>query len=248
MTTRCPSDLALEGFLLDPERSPIASHLDGCARCAERLERMRAEGADFARNVFPLTVDAVEKAAARRPWWRRVAFVLPVPALAAAAAVFLLVRPAGPPEGYLGLKGAGAAFGITLYTLGPAGVEAVADGEAVSPSARLRFRVRAGAPCHLWIASVDADGTFSRLYPLASGVSAPITAGEHDLPGGAVLDGVPGPERVFALCSPGPLAWSEAEASLRISTARPASVWRPAQPMGLPHGTAWVSVLLEKRP
>jgi hypothetical protein len=53
--------------------------------------------------------------------------------------------------------------------------------------------------CFLWIASVDAKGQISRLYPP---VGAPVeNRRAGPVPGGAVLDGQPGPERLFAVCA-----------------------------------------------
>lgn len=248
MTARCPSELALEAHLLEPERSPLSAHLAGCARCAARLEQMRLEGDDFARYVFPATVDAVEAAAARRPWWRRPALVLPVPIVAALAAVLIFVGRSGPPEDYVGLKGGAEGVGLALFASGPAGAAPVPDGGAVGAGAPLRFRVRAPADCHLWILSTDATGTISRLHPASGGQSQRVLAGEQDLPGGAILDGQVGPERVYALCTPQALPWPAAEAAVRAASAPPASVRRPAPLSALPPGAAWTSTLLEKRP
>ena len=138
MTARCPSDLALESHLLEPERSRIAAHVAGCARCGARVEQMRAEGADFARYVFPSTVDVVERAAARAPWWRRPTYLVPLPALAAVATVLFLVRPAGPPADYIGAKGGVGGLGVTLFSLGPSGVAPVQEGGSIPASATIR--------------------------------------------------------------------------------------------------------------
>jgi hypothetical protein len=248
MTARCPSDLSLESHLLDPEHSPIAAHVYGCARCTERLDRMRREGEDFARNVFPLTVDAIERAAARPPWWRRPAFVLPLPAFAAVAAVLLLVRPAGPPDDYVGVKGDAGGLGLTLFTAGPSGVAPLRDGDSIRASAAVRFRVRSSAGCHLWIVSIDDSRTVSRLYPAVADRAEWIVASEQDLPGGAVLDGRLGPERIYALCTPHSLVWPAVESAVRAAAARPASVRAPAPLSDLPPGASWHSLLLEKRP
>jgi hypothetical protein len=248
MTARCPSELALEAHLLDPERSGIAHHVAGCPRCAARLSQMRADGEDFALRVFPATVHAVEEAAGRRPWWRRPVFLVPIPALAALATLLLLVGPPGPPDDYVGVKGGAGGVGLTLFSHGPAGVAAVPDRGAVPSRAAIRFRVRTPSGCNLWIASIDGAGAVSRIYPSTGDGSAAVGAGERDLPGGAVLDGKPGPERVFAVCTPRPLPWTELEAALRGASALPASVSGPAPLAHLPAGAAWSSVLVEKRP
>lgn len=247
MTARCPSELALESHLLDPDRSGIAAHVASCPRCSERLERMRAEGADFARNVLPFTLEAVEQAASRLPWWRRPAFVLPLPALAAVAAVLFLVRPAGPPDDYVGLKGGGGGLGLTVFAPGPSGVTPLRDGGIVAASAPIRFRVRASEGCHLWIASIDAAGTVSRLYPAPDTRSGWVLASEQDLPGGAILDGRPGMERIYAICTPHALSWPEVVANVRASSGPPGSLRAPAPLTRLPHGAAWYTLLMEKR-
>jgi hypothetical protein len=248
MTPRCPSDLALEAHLLDPARSPISGHVATCPRCTERLGRMRDEGADFARNVFPITVAAVEAAAVRAPWWRRPALVFPVPALAALAAVLFLARPAGPPADYVGAKGGVGGLGLTVFAPGPSGVAPVREGEMVTASAGIRFRVRTSEGCHLWIASIDAAGEVSRLHPSTAEASGWISRGEQDLPGGAILDGRLGPERIYGICTPHALDWSRIQAIVHAATTRPASVRAPAPPTGLPPGSAWYTILLEKRP
>ena len=60
--TRCASELALEGHLLDPARSRLGSHLEGCPACQARLARMEREG----RGVPPLRPPAHRRPAARR--------------------------------------------------------------------------------------------------------------------------------------------------------------------------------------
>ena len=58
---RCPSDLGLEGYLLDARNSGIALHVAGCASCQARVMRMKADGDYFQRVVFPATIGHVVK-------------------------------------------------------------------------------------------------------------------------------------------------------------------------------------------
>jgi len=250
MTARCPSDLALERHLLAPERSSLTGHLAACPGCAARLETMKQQGEDFLRFVYPATVEAVE-AAAERPSalkaWRR--WLALVPALGGAAALlFFLARPSAPPDDYLGVKGGGP-LGLAVFVQEGTGPRLARDGEPVAAAASLRFRVRTGRPCHLWLLSLDARGQVSRLYP-TQGEGGAAVERSADLPGGAVLDGQPGPERIIALCAPAPLGWASAEAAVRASAgaAGAESVRRAAPIAGLPAGTAQDSLLLEKRP
>jgi hypothetical protein len=250
MTARCPSDLALERHRLAPEGSPIAGHLGGCPSCTARLATMQQQGEDFARFVYPATVEAVEAAAGSRRAallaWRR--WLVLAPALGAAAAVFLLARPIAPPDDYLGLKGGGP-LGLGVFVQEGSGARPARDGDAVASSAALRFRIRTAQPCRLWVLSVDARGQVSRLFPLQGEGGAAVER-SADLPGGAVLDGQPGPERIVALCAAAPVAWASVEAAVRASfpAAGPEAVRRGAALAGLPPGTAQDSLLLEKKP
>jgi hypothetical protein len=251
MTARCPSDLALEQHLLAPEGSALAGHLSACPGCAARLATMQRQGEEFLRYVYPATVEAVEAAAERRPalfaGWRRW-FAL-VPALGGAAALALfLARPVAPPDDYLGVKGGGP-LGLAVFVQEGSAPRSAHDGEPVPAGASLRFRIRIARPCHLWVLSVDGRGQVSRLYP-TQGEGGAAVERSADLPGGAVLDGQAGPERVIALCAPAPLGWSSAEAAVRsaFGSPGPEAVRRPTTIAGLPAGTAQDSLLLEKRP
>jgi len=239
--SRCPSDLQLEDHLLHPEPSPIAPHVAGCAACGARLEEMRRLGDEFRREVYPATVDAVVDAARPRPW--RWLLLVPAPALAVAVFAFLLI-PRGPSDDYTGLKGGSLA--VSVFAEAPRGARALADGEQVPAGAALRFQVRAATPCHLWLVSVDASGQVSRLYP-PSGDAPVVAAGP--LPGGAVLDGRPGPERIFAVCSPRGLAFEEVERAARTAAAGGEEAVRGAIRLpGLPGDALQATLLLEKRP
>jgi len=247
MTARCPSDLALERHLLSPERSTLAGHLAACPACAARLETMKRQGEEFLRFVYPATVEAAAERPSLAKAWRR--WLLLVPALGGAAALlFLLARPAAPPDDYLGVKGGGP-LGLAVFVQDGASPRLARDGEPVSASAALRFRIRTARPCHLWLLSLDARGQVSRLYP-AQGEGGALVERSADLPGGAVLDGQPGPERLIALCAPAPLGWTLTEQAVRASAgaAGPDAVRRAVTVAGLPAGTAQDSLLLEKRP
>jgi len=242
VTRGCPSDLRLEAHLLDAHASGLAPHLEGCAGCQARLRRMEAEGEHFRRFVFPATVDAVVDAArpARRTNW----FAAFVPAAAAAAAGFLVFLSPAPPSDYVGRKG--DALGLTVFVGGPAGARAVEDGARIPAASALRFQVRSAAPCRLWIISVDAGGQVSRLYPPWGDEGAEVRSASP-LPGGAVLDGRPGPERVFAVCTAQPLRLQDLELAGRaVASGGGDGVRRARQLDGLPPGALQASLLLEK--
>jgi hypothetical protein len=241
----------MEAYLLDPERSGLSQHLDACDACKARLARMEKEGEDFRRFVLPATLDKVVEAnSGSRLRWS--GWVMAVPAMAAAAVLAVAVLPKlgrqdepGPPDDYIGEKGG---MGITVYTTGEKGPTTIPDGGKVKPSAALRFSVRPGnlKPCHLWLVSVDEGGQVSRIYPTQGDKGAQITQ-KTPLPGGAVLDGKTGLERLYAVCSPEPIAYGQVESAVRAS-ASSESIRKGTLLAGLPKGAAQTTVLLDKKP
>lgn len=186
--------------------------------------------------------------AKRRPLLRVV--LARVGAFAAlAAALPLLVRlhdAAIPDRGDVGLGGSEARLvRLTAYVNAEGGARALEDGAAVPPAADLRFQVSAAGDCFLWILSVDAKGKISRLYPPQG--TPPTRHSSGAVPGGAVLDGAAGPERLYAVCAPEPVEWSDVRrAAPRVEGAD--SV-RRARAFGEPlAGVPQATLLLEKRP
>jgi len=247
-----PSELAMEAYLLDPERSALSQHLDGCEVCKARLARMEKEGEDFRRFVLPATLDAVVEANTRRRFsFSFNGWYMAVPAMAAAAALAVLVVPKigrqdeRPADDYVGEKGG---LALTVWTTSERGPTNIADGGRVNPSAALRFSVRPGnvKNCHLWLLSVDEAGQISRIYPTQGDKGAQISQ-KTSLPGGAVLDGKTGLERLYAVCSPEPIAYGQVESAVRASTS-PESIRKATMLAGLPKGAAQTTVLLDKKP
>jgi hypothetical protein len=238
----CPSDLALERHFQDPARSACGPHLEACPSCRERVARMEAEAEEFRRLVYPRTVgaveDAAEEAARRRAPWRSWLWLGPVVAAAAVAALVW-----GPRSDYLGAKG----FPFTAWLADPAGTRPVLDGGEVPAAGALRFRVQPPSPCRLWIVSVDALGQVSRLYPAAGEGGAEVREAGV-LPGGAVLDGQPGPERLFAVCAREPVSFARVEQAARAAAAGGAGAVRAGKVLrNLPRGADQATLLLEKR-
>jgi hypothetical protein len=198
---------------------------------------MQREGEDFRRFVYPATVDAVTASAARsrpRRW-----LLVPVAAAAAAAAIALALLLPGrstPPAGGLGFTVAAAADARTLR-----------EGERVPADAAVRFAVETPAACHLWIAAVDASGEVARVFPPGKGGGGAEVARGAAQAGGRVLDGKPGPERFYAICSPGPWTWPECVKVLAASTSGGADAVRSPRPLrGLPDGSVTATILVEK--
>jgi hypothetical protein len=247
MSAACPSDVALERLLLERGEPEVRSHAERCPECARRLAAMREEGEAFRRFVYPSSVERIEDAARRAPRRRVLLALLPVPLLATAAAVALVVVPRPQTPDYLGLKG-GDGVGLTLFAPGGAAPRILADGAEVGPRATLRFRVRTSAPCRLFLLSVDGAGEVSRLDGAGPDGLA-LTAGQHDLAGGVQLDAGPGPERFFAVCVPGGTRAAEIErAAQAVGREGEAGVRRGKRLNGLPTGAIQATQLVEKRP
>ncbi len=241
MTTRCPSDLKLEAYLLDAEKSGLGPHVDACPACRTRLEQMASEAEDFRKFVFPATVDAVVAAAAPRPRMGWFTALLPV-AAACAAGLLLLVKPV-PPEGLLAAQG--DVLSLQVFADSPKGARQLTNGELVEQSAPLRFAVKSSVPCRVRVMAVDCEGRVSVLYP-AAGEEARLVTGSEVLPGEAVLPGDEGPERIYAVCSREPLPVLALADSLKDQSAGDDDrVRRTDRISGLPPGTLQATLLVE---
>jgi hypothetical protein len=256
MTARCPSDLALEVYLLDRSASQLTPHVGACATCQSRVARMEQQGQEFLQYVFPATVGKIEEAAGeRRSSWRRWLMLLPVPIAGAAAALLLVAHPAtgpsplGPDQSYVGIKGGGpSTLGLSVFLGAAEGAQLVKEGEPVPAASALRFKVQPTKPCSLWMVSVDAAGQISRLYPASGDAGAHLAQGGA-LPGGAVLDGRVGPERIFAVCTPAPLPFEQVERAVRGAVSQGEQGVRSAAFVpGFPDGTSQATMLIEKSP
>ncbi len=259
--SRCPSDLQLEVYLLAPEGSPFAAHVVGCASCAERIAAMRAIGEEFARDVYPATVDRIVEAAElaeprttatargraaaapRRPgrtWWRWV--VVAAPVAAAIAAVLLLAY---------GPSWRARALDLAVFVDSAGSLQPVRDGAAVPASAALRFRVQPGSACNLWVLSVNGEGDIVRLYPPKGDRDAELRSlapAAQDLPTVAALDGRPGPQRIFAVCTRAPVPWNTVKTAAAEKLGTGAEAVRSYHTIpGLPKGASQTTLLVEKR-
>jgi hypothetical protein len=245
--TACPSRVALEQYLLVPATAAARAHIESCPECGKQVARMREEDASFRRHILPGTLDAAVEAASASRWrWPRWP-VVALPAMGLAMALLVvLAQPVAPPPDYVGAKGAG--FSLEVFTEVQGEAHQAADGAELPSDARVRFSVATEAPCHLWVVSVDAAGQVSRISP-GDGDGGAVTQTSGPVPGGGQLDGVTGPERFVALCSPVPLSWSVVEEAVRRTFSPPGadSVRRTRDVRGLPAGVGQASLLVEKR-
>jgi hypothetical protein len=249
---RCPSDLELERMLLGPtpgqppgEARPTSAHVFGCPRCAARVAELRRLGQEFEDVVFPATVEAVVAASAPVPLRPRAVWL--VPALAAAAALALVVlRP------WSSREEAGGSLALLAYA--STGSGALADGQGVPAGAALRFEIRPGRSCNLFVASVDGTGKVLRLFPpkaLTGTAGLSVEAGKTvAVSAGAAPDGHRGPERYFAVCGCGddPLYWPDVDRAARAIAGSEDQLRGARALSGLPGDTLQATLLVEKEP
>jgi hypothetical protein len=213
-----------QGELAGDEHEQVARHTTDCSGCRTRLDALADEQRAFEREIpFARFAGGVERAARvpraaaspRRLW---LAGTL---SFAAAAGLFLVLRPAGDPEGGRNnLKGGdtlasiriAAADGSTQRSA-PAGLEA-----HLGPGERLRLGYRVAAAGHLAALTVDDAGQVTALYP-ERGASLPVApqgAALSYLPDSVELTGA-GRERVYLFVAEHPFTVDDAAAATRAA-------------------------------
>jgi hypothetical protein len=196
---------------LELERA-LAGEIDLAHRATDadrsRLEELRTEHAAFLSSV---DVDAEVKAIQRRAGkvelaprkfnWMR--WMVSGGALAAAAAMILVVmnrktEPKVPDDDYQ-TKGD---VSLILHVANGAESKRLADGDTVTPGARIRFEVDTGKPGYVAVVGIDGAGKTSVYYPFGGEKPAPIDPRvDRLLPGAIELDATPGDEKFYVLYS-----------------------------------------------
>jgi len=157
-----------------------------------RVEALRADAAAFLIKHPPGPI-AARLEAPRRSWFQWL-----LPALAAAAAVLIAIVFLRPAEDDVTTKGAMAFTAFRLSSDGA--VHELTPNAKVKPGDRVRFSVRVPSDGFLAVVSRDGAGNASVYFPSSSTVSARHGATAL-LPDAIELDGVLGPERVWAIFS-----------------------------------------------
>jgi hypothetical protein len=228
----CASDLALDRLVTgEPVETAIASHVAGCARCAERLTGFRRDQALAAPIVTELRRRARSTARVARRRWLGAA--LPLVA-AAALLVLLLPRLLRDPTG-VRPKGHGAALALDVVVRHADGrIEALQDHGRVRAGDRIRFVVSAAEPGHLVILGLDAAGTVSVYLADGSDPHRIAPGARQAMPGSILLDATPGAERLVALECAARFPVADAVDAGRRALGAAARDPRRAGPLGLP--------------
>jgi len=230
----CLSDLALDRIAAgDDLRPPV--HLDACERCRSRLHLFAAVGnAPVARRTLEI---ASARAAERRPSLLRFPLAI-AGACAAAALVFLAVRPRSHPvDDDVRIKGTSLAF----FRQRGGEVAHGVSGDSFFAGDALRFVVSSGSPGYFFLVGVEPSGEVVAYHPYGGTQSAPIAVGrEIALPGSLVLDESKGVEYFGGLFSREPLQLEDVRAAVRAALARKSSL--PAQGIDLPASQHWIVI------
>jgi hypothetical protein len=244
MEASCPSALELEKVLAGVP-STFVEHVASCALCARRMSEMRVLESRFASDVYPKTARALGERAQSQLLMRWLSVVtkrvaLPLIAAVAVACVWIGVAHRGPAASYVGAKGGRPLLEVYVSEGGLGRL--LAPGQEVHPKDKLRFRVTPGQRVLLF--TVDGEGHVSWLY---QGGAQDVAAPNGVLEGAAEVDGVLGPERVFAVF-PGTasLGVQDIEKKVRQALKSPSPEGvrgLNALPLSAPYATA----LVEKR-
>lgn len=181
-----PSPRTLERFsvgdLAGEAQHDAAAHVERCSSCRNFLEELEAArearlAAVPSERFIASVVERRDRAAVLvRRRFRRL--VLGGATLAAAAAMLVLILPPSPD---IRLKGAG----IALHRNRAGDVRVLASGDTIRAGDAMRIVLSLAQPAPVAAWFVDANGRLDNLLP-AGPIS--LVAGEHPLPGSAIVE------------------------------------------------------------
>lgn len=193
-----------------------------------RLAELRGEHEAFLRSVdVDNEVKRIQQRVARaapekKAWWK---FFVPLGAVAAAAAAFLLfMRGKGTqlPEDDLQVKG--DAVSLVVHQATESGSRRLASGDPIHAGDRIRFEVDALKPGYFAIVGIDGTGQVSVYYPDAG--NQPLAYDPHTrlLDGAIQLDATPGDEHFFAVYAMTPFTLDTVTQAMRSNGPLPPGV------------------------
>lgn len=213
----CPPAAELEA-LAAGEPLPLSAHVDTCPECGPYVAALEQEADAFLRarppELFLKQVARRAETQATRPWWWRFTALVP---LAAALALFFVVRPGGEGDGVT-LKG--GPFKVFLKRGDAEPAPLPADARVKSGDA-LRFSFDAPSAGYLAVLELDGRENVTVFWPFGGTAAAAVTPGQGVLPGSVVLDASPGPTWLVAVWSSKPFDTAPLAAQLRGQATRP---------------------------
>ena len=229
------------------EELRVRTHLASCLPCRRLASEIDEAHLYFTQDVAPRTSFAVERRLSR---WRRPLRGAIAGSLLSLVALFVVIlRPhrdaSAPIEPVFIAKG-----GAVMSVIAKRGTNQfeVHDGDALAGGDEIRFRLAGVTGRYAIVISVDGNGTTTVYWPFAGTHSAPIGAGSGVALGGSVvLDGSPGPERIFGLVSDAPIDAQPVVGALqRLHAAGPSAVRATTHLDGVP-AAAQSTILVEKK-
>ena len=194
-------DALLERYLADDLRGDAKGALERLLESSEadqaRLAELRAESKAFLTShpAGPL-VARFESQPGRRPSLLQ---ALVAATAAAALAAFAILVSVKKPEPDFSPKGGVA---LTLYKKQGDRAVKVEPGTTLAAGDEIRFEVRATRSGQVAVVSRDFKGAVTVYYPFGGMESAPYEVGSPLLPTAVSLDGVSGPEEIYAVLAP----------------------------------------------
>ena len=200
----CLSDFTFDrlmAMMADPAAEDARAHLASCARCRNRLARVRSGPGTFFRKPRSRgtshTRTSPKPSSKGSPWARR--WTMPAVALAAAAALVVSARVKRSDEPLVETRTKGA-LSLDLVLRRPSGeVTRPAQGGDVFPGDALRFEVTAAQPGFVTVLGLDAAGAVTVYAPASESTIHLEPSARTVLPGSIVADNTLGPERIVAL-------------------------------------------------
>ena len=212
----CISDLEFDEWraleLAEHDAARLEQHVKECARCRRRHRQLEAEAAHFLEqyprfepsSTRELHASAWEKKTKlagprrRRVWALSSAGV----ALAAAAAVLVVLRPAAMDQRALpDVRSKGGAHVGFFVKRGPR-VVVGHDDQVVYPGDRLRFTLSTRSPRHVAILGLDTAKVATIYHPSGSKSERVDAVSAHALDSSVELDSTLGEERIWGVFCP----------------------------------------------
>jgi hypothetical protein len=250
----CLSDLELDELLAgdllgDPRGARLRTHVDGCARCRDRLASFAAVVPPPPPALPPELARAAPPAKSRAMWLVTATFA------AAAAATVLVVSTARQPGPNSTAPAAPddertkGALGLTVFVKHAGGnvVDSVTGEGRLRAGDEIRFALAASRPGYAVVIGLDATPAATLYVPTAPAAGpVRVAGGPTTLPGSIVADATPGVERIVAV-----VCATETAPELlrqRAQAALASAGGDPARVPTLGTGCNESSVLLHKEP